>query len=60
MGEQYETLEHLSEKIDELRFVLNSLLDEINHNDHTPNLEVMKLSQVLDDYIVKYMKCKLQ
>jgi hypothetical protein len=60
MEYQNDSLEYLKNKIDELRDILNDLLINLYDNELELGGEILKLSQLLDDFIVKYMKKKTE
>lgn len=59
MGNNIDSIEYLKNKIEELRDILNDLLINIYENEIDLNEEIIKLSQLLDDFISKYMKNKV-
>lgn len=59
MGNNINSIEYLKNKIEELRDILNDLLINIYENEIDLNEEIIKLSQLLDDFISKYMKNKV-
>lgn len=54
MSDKGNSSEYLRIKIDELREILNDLIIS-SENDKYEN-EIIKLSQLMDDFIEKYMK----